>query len=114
MPTAKKLYQEGFAKWRAVIDEFPSILDEEATTGGDLIDFIKRYRSVLDQLDEKLGDDFPLWDVIEKFDHESDFTAEVKERRERQGKPAENSELAPQPAPPSEKPAPPPADSSPK
>ena len=24
-----------------MIDEFPSIMDEEATTGGDLIDFIK-------------------------------------------------------------------------
>ncbi len=87
LPTAKKLYQEGFAKWRAVIDQFPSILDEEQTTGGDLVDFIKKYRNVLDQLDEKLGEDFPLWDVLEKFDRENDFNAELKEHHERQGKP---------------------------
>ena len=40
--------REGFAKWRLVIDEFPSILDDEATTGDDLIDYIKHYREVLD------------------------------------------------------------------
>ena len=28
---------------------------KKQTTGGDLIDFIKKYRQVLDQLDEKLG-----------------------------------------------------------
>ncbi len=87
LPSAKKLYEDGFAKWRAVINEFPSIMDDEATTGSDLIDFIKRYRQVLDQLDEKIADDFPLWDVIEKFDKESDFTTEIKERKEKQGKP---------------------------
>jgi hypothetical protein len=101
LPTAKKLYQEGFAKWRAVIDEFPSLMDDDQTTGGDLIDFIKRYRAVLDQLDEKLGDDFPLWDVIEKFDRESDFTAELKDRHARLGKPAEApAKPAPTPAKP--------------
>jgi hypothetical protein len=115
-------------------------MDEEETTGGDIVDFIKRYRNVLDQLDEKLGDDFPLWDVIEKFDRESDFTAEIKERNERQGKPtgepaakpAEPEPTPTEPAPPAdaaatsppasaatpatplEKPVPPTADSSPK
>src|SRR5262249_12389611 len=29
LPKAKQLYQEGFAKWRAVIDKFPAIMDEE-------------------------------------------------------------------------------------
>lgn len=86
LPAAKKAYEEGFAKWRALINEFPAIMDEEATTGGDLIDFIKRYRTVLDQLDEKIPDNFPLWEVIEKFDKESDFATEIKERHEKQGK----------------------------
>jgi hypothetical protein len=100
LPNAKRLYQEGFAKWRAVIDEFPAILDEEQTTGGDLVDFIKRYRQVLDQLDEKLGDDFPLWNVLEKFDRENDFNAELKEYRERHGKatPADKAKAEPAPA----------------
>ncbi len=97
LPKAKQLYQEGFAKWRAVIDEFPSVMDEEATTGSDLIDFIKKYRQVLEQLDEKLGDDFPLWDVLEKFDRENEFNAELKEYRERHGKatPADKAQPAP-------------------
>jgi hypothetical protein len=87
LPTAKRLYQEGFAQWRAVIDKFPSILSDEETTGSDLVDFIKRYRTVLEQLDERLGADFPLWDVLEKFDRENDFPDELKEHRARQGRP---------------------------
>jgi hypothetical protein len=87
LPNAKKLYQEGFAEWRKVLDKFPSILSDEETTGSDLLDFIKGYRRVLDQLDEKLGADFPLWDVIEKFDREGDFPEELKEHRARQGRP---------------------------
>ena len=83
--TAKQLYQEGFEKWRLVIDEFPSILDEEAMTGQDILDYIKQYRDVLDQLDERLGDDFPLWEVIEKFDAEQDFAEELSERQQRLG-----------------------------
>ncbi len=72
-------------------------MDEEATTGGDLVDFIKKYRQVLDQLDEKLGDDFPLWDVLEKFDRENEFNVELKEYRKRHGKetPADKAQQAP-------------------
>lgn len=98
LPTAKRLYEEGFVKWRTVIDQFPAIMDDEATTGSDLIEFIKRYRSVLDQLDEKIPDDFPLWDVIEKFDRESDFATELKERQEKQGRSTETP-TAPEPTP---------------
>ncbi|MCC7474619.1 MAG: hypothetical protein IT425_04440 [Pirellulales bacterium] len=87
LPTAKKLYQEGFAKWRALVDKFPAILDEDQTSGGDIVDFIKRYRKVLDQLDEQLDDSFPLWDVLEQFDRESEFTAELKDYRLRHGRP---------------------------
>jgi hypothetical protein len=83
--TAQKRYEDGFAKWRLVIDEFPSILDDEASTGEDIVEYVKAYRKVLDQLDERLDDDFPLWDVVEKFDVEQDFTEELQERRQRQG-----------------------------
>jgi hypothetical protein len=81
---AKRLYEEGFAKWRLVIDQFPSILDAEATTGDDLIEYIKHYRDVLDQLDETIGEDFPLWEVIEKFDREQNFVEELNVHRQRQ------------------------------
>lgn len=117
LPNAKKLYQEGFAKWRAVIDQFPSILDEEETTGGDIVDFIKRYRQVLDQLDEKLGDDFPLWNVLEKFDREGDFTADLKDYHERHGMPTGppgEKPATPTPAEPTPPATPTPADAAPK
>jgi hypothetical protein len=83
-PEAKRLYEEGFAKWRLVIDEFPTILDEEANIGEDILEYIKKYREVLDQLDETIDEDFPLWDVIEKFDREQDFVEELKVHQERQ------------------------------
>jgi hypothetical protein len=76
---SRKLYEEGFAKWRAVIDAFPMILDDDQTTGSDILDFVKHYRRVLDQYEEQIGENFPLWDVIEKFDKESDFAEEKKE-----------------------------------
>ena len=91
LPRAKQLYQQGFAKWRLVIDEFPSILEDDQTTGDDILEFVKKYRDVLDQLDERLDDDFPLWDVIEKFDREQEFTEEKAERRERLGLPPEET-----------------------
>ena len=105
--TAKAKYQAGFAKWRAVIDKFPSILDDEQTTGGDILDFIKAYRRVLDQFDERLGEDFPLWDVIESFDRESDFTDDVAAHRKRKGLPPLHPPVAPPTPAPAEKAAPP-------
>ena len=97
LPRAQKLYKEGFDKWRLVIDEFPAILDDEAMTGEDILDYIKKYRDVLDQLDERIGDDFPLWEVIENFDTEQDFAEELAERRQRLGQPSgDDSEAASQ------------------
>lgn len=84
---AKELYKEGFAKWRAVIDKFPMILDDDQTTGSDILDFVKSYRRVLDQFDERLDEDFPLWEVIENFDREGDFTEDVAAHRKRKGLP---------------------------
>ncbi len=94
LPRAQKLYKEGFDKWRLVIDEFPAILDDEAMTGEDILDYIKKYRDVLDQLDERLGDDFPLWEVIEKFDSEQEFAEELAERRERLGQTTDDESAA--------------------
>lgn len=74
---AKKLYEEGFAKWRKVFDEFPQAIESESSTGDDLIQYILQYRNVLDQMDEELTDDFPLWDVIERFDTEQKLQEEM-------------------------------------
>jgi hypothetical protein len=81
--TAKKLYDQGFAKWRLVLDKFPQLLDPNWTTGGDLMDYVKQYREVLDQLDETLSDDFPLWDVVEGFDTDQNFTSELEAHKQR-------------------------------
>jgi hypothetical protein len=104
---AKQLYREGFAKWKAVIDKFPMILDDDQTTGGDILDFVKGYRRVLDQFDERLGDDFPLWNVIENFDREGDFTEDVAARRKRKGLPPLYPPAAPATPAAAEKAAPP-------
>jgi hypothetical protein len=77
MLTAKQLYEQGFAKWRLVLDKFPRLKDPLWTTGTDLMDYIKQYREVLDQLDEPLSDSFPLWDIIEHFDADQDFRADL-------------------------------------
>jgi len=70
---------------RAVIDEFPpSGLKKPPRQRSDR--FHQTLPPVLDQLDEKLGDDFPLWSVLEKFDRENEFNTELKEYRERHGK----------------------------
>jgi hypothetical protein len=60
-----KLFEEGFAKWRAVFDEFPQLLGENTITE-DLADNIKTYIRNLEQLERKLPDDFILRDVLEK------------------------------------------------
>ncbi len=91
---AKQLYEEGFAKFRLVIDEFPGILGEEITTGEDPLEYVKDYRDALDQLDETIDADFPLWDVIDRFDREQSFVEELNEHRRRQGESADDSPQA--------------------
>jgi hypothetical protein len=113
--TAKKHYDEGFAKWQQVLEAFPAIMDDDDTTGDDLLEFVVKYRRVLDQLDERIPDDFPLWAVIEKFDKEMKFTEELAERRQRLGLPADgNSTSQSSPAPPAESSDTPPAGTQPQ
>ncbi|TWT90562.1 hypothetical protein Mal64_09550 [Pseudobythopirellula maris] len=83
--TARKLYEEAFEGWRAVFDEYPQLNDGMDTTGDDVMDLIYQYGKILDQLDERIPEDFPLWDVIEYYDDEREFTQQVVERRERLG-----------------------------
>jgi hypothetical protein len=80
---ARKLYEEGFARWRKVFDQFPEAIESESSTGDDLIEYIVQYRNVLDQLDEHLTEDFPLWDVIERFDTEQKLKEELEAHHKR-------------------------------
>ena len=83
--TAKERYDQGFAAWRRVVDAFPTILDNQLTTGDDLMEYIKEYRQILDQLDESIPDAFPLWEVILNFDSDRLFTEEIREYERRHG-----------------------------
>jgi hypothetical protein len=80
---AKKLYEEGFAKWRKVFDQFPEAINDQSSTADDLILNIEQYRNVLDQLDEDLKEDFPLWDIIERFDNEQKLHDELVAHQKR-------------------------------
>ncbi len=69
---AKRLYDQGFAAWGEVMDAFPSVIDDP-TTGDDLMDVIRRYRRILDELDEPFPKDFELRDVIQYHDDKGEF-----------------------------------------
>ncbi len=88
---ARELYEEAFEKWRVVIDEFPILMDDDGPTGEDILVFVEEYRRVLDALDEPFPESFPLWDVIEKFDLEQKFEAELRDHQTNSGKQAESS-----------------------
>lgn len=91
---AKQLYEEGFAKWKEVLDTFPALRDPEGTTGDDLLVYVVDYRKVLRSIGEEIPDDFPLWDIIENFDAEQDFQEELANRlaRQRDGAKLDSSE----------------------
>ena len=69
---------------------FRSDMDEDISTGADIMDYILQYRAVLDQLDltlndEEIQDQFPLWDFLKVNDSDRKFTEELKlhEQRDR-------------------------------
>ncbi|MCO6044219.1 hypothetical protein NG895_09900 [Aeoliella sp. ICT_H6.2] len=82
---AKQLYEEGFDKWREVLETYPDLLDPDGVTGDDILVFVVDYRKVLDSLGEEIPDDFVLWDVIENFDAEGEFEEELRHRMETMG-----------------------------
>jgi hypothetical protein len=79
--TAKELYEDSFRRWAAVFDKFPALYDPSGTTGDDVMVYIYEYGKVLDQLDEEVPTDFPLWRLIEDFDSEQVFTEQLTARR---------------------------------
>ena len=61
---SRDLYVQGLARWRQVLDSHPKLLDDSSMTDP-LMDSIKRYRSVLHQLDERFPQPFILQDVMD-------------------------------------------------
>ncbi len=100
---ARQLYEEGFAKWRQVFDEFPQALENESSTGDDLIQYILQYRNVLDQMDEELSEEFPLWDIIERFDNEQKLQDDLAAHKQRIGEAQPEAQPAAEPAKPADK-----------
>lgn len=64
---AAKLYDEGFQMWRQVLDKYPALL-KDAATSDELMESINRYRSVLNQLDQEFPKQFVLQNVIDADD----------------------------------------------
>ncbi|TWT48538.1 hypothetical protein [Botrimarina hoheduenensis] len=104
---AKQLYEQAFARWADVFAEFPQLSDPDGTTGDDVMYMIYDYNRVLEQLDEEVPEDFPLWNIIENFDTEREFRAQIEERRRARGEldesaaqaaPAESASSAPAPS----------------
>ena len=62
---ARPLYDEGFASWRKVLNQFP-ILVEDVNLGGDLMDDIRRYQRCLGQDSQQLPKKFILQDIIDR------------------------------------------------
>jgi hypothetical protein len=60
---ALEAYQNGFAQWRLVLDEFPPMVDDDIS-GETIHEAIRGYVDVLKQLDEPFPDDFALRDVL--------------------------------------------------
>lgn len=82
---AKELYEQGFAKWRELVDQYPALLDTDGVTGDDILVFIVDYRTVLRSLGETIPEDFVLWEVIENFDSEMKFEEEIRAHQEAKG-----------------------------
>ncbi|MGL4512005.1 MAG: hypothetical protein ACRCT8_02870 [Lacipirellulaceae bacterium] len=104
--TAKELYDDSFQRWAKVFEKFPALYDTEGTTGDDVMVYVYEYGKVLDQLDEEIPADFPLWKIIEDFDSEQTFVEQLTARRATLGlnpdgtKPAEGEQpQAADPAP---------------
>ncbi|HWB12484.1 MAG TPA: hypothetical protein VG826_24880 [Pirellulales bacterium] len=63
LPEARRTYEEAFANWRKVVDQFPEMADD-AIGGTSIEDAIRGYFDVLKQLDEpSFPKDFALMDV---------------------------------------------------
>jgi hypothetical protein len=99
---AKELYQEAFARWADVFKEFPALTNQDGTTGDDVMVFVYEYQDVLEQLDEDIPEDFPLWDIIEKFDSEQKLQIPLREHLQRvraSGGATDDATAAEEPAP---------------
>ncbi|HZZ73650.1 MAG TPA: hypothetical protein VFE24_15460, partial [Pirellulales bacterium] len=60
--STKKLFEDGFAKWRIIIDKYPKLFEDSSD---DLYDSIRHYKKFLADRGEKLPANFSLHDIVE-------------------------------------------------
>jgi len=83
---ARRLYEESLELWAKVLELFPEMA-ESSITGTDIMEFIKDYAAVLEQLEMTIADDgilekFPLWQIVEEHDNELLFSEELEKHRQ--------------------------------
>lgn len=89
--TAKELYEKSFDLWAKVLAASPAT-GPESVMGSEVMDLVKEYNSVLEQLDLSLADKdvsdrFALWNVVETNDQERKFADVLEIYHARMGKP---------------------------
>ncbi len=94
---SKRLFEESFDQWAKVLQAFPE-LPIDSATGSDLMEVVKKYSKVLQQLDlslvdEEVGRSFPLWALVEANDATGTYAEGVSKYR----KPAEQTPTDPVP-----------------
>jgi hypothetical protein len=62
---ARQAYEEAFAAWREVLDDSPVLRDDQITAS-DIAEVSRRYRRLLEQLDEPFPSPFILQDMLDK------------------------------------------------
>jgi len=91
---AKRMYEESFKLWAQVFADNPE-LEMDSPSASDLVDEIEQYTNVLEQLDlnlmdEEIGSEFPLWDLMEVNNANGEFS-EALEAYHRKTAPSETT-----------------------
>jgi len=66
LAAAVKAYEEGFTRWRAVLDRYPTAV-ADSTLGDELIALVEEYRQLLKQQHQELPKDFVLQDIVDRY-----------------------------------------------
>ncbi len=99
---ARELYEKAWHQWRSLYDSFPRLMDDVAAD--DLATAIGRYGRLLQQLDETIPEDFPLYDFLARRGDRGDLDEFLREVI--RNIPAEHLEQAQADTDPAEEPSP--------
>ncbi|NOY43046.1 MAG: hypothetical protein GXP26_14580 [Planctomycetes bacterium] len=85
---ARRLYEESLGLWAKVLELYPDMV-ESSITGSDIMEFIKSYVKVLEQLeltlsDKEVDEKFPLWNIIQGHDGERLFLKDYELHKQRE------------------------------